>query len=205
MLLLLAITVFSILIVIHNIIRLLLGTQSLPSIVTESSLGITSLSYFGSVGAALQIVVILYLMVASVVGFYSLPYLSHLQPRLGETSMVKIIINSVVLLLLSSALPILSKTLGITNFDLLGKFGSMEWLRKFYIIVLYNAVFVVSTALCLFQKFTSPVWREICTLLGSVFSRIRRGEGSAIVGSHSIGTAVSNGGVRAKGDNQKEE
>lgn len=51
-------------------------------------------------------------MVASVVGFYSLPYLRTLQPKRADTSMVKIISNCVVILLLSSALPILSKTLG---------------------------------------------------------------------------------------------
>ncbi|RUS83485.1 hypothetical protein EGW08_008735 [Elysia chlorotica] len=204
MLLLLAITVFSILIVVQNIIRLLLGTQSLPSSVSENALGIASLSSFGSVGAALQIAVILYLMVASVVGFYSLPYMKLLQPRPQETSMVQIIANCVVLLLLSSALPILSKTLGITNFDLLGKFGSMEWLRKFYIIFLYNAVFVVSTALCLVQKFTSPVWRGIYARLRVAFSRDGRGAGetTSVVGGAS---GVVGNGVGTKDDSFKEE
>uniref|UniRef100_A0A2C9KF29 Limb development membrane protein 1 n=1 Tax=Biomphalaria glabrata TaxID=6526 RepID=A0A2C9KF29_BIOGL len=110
-------------------------------------------------------------MVASVVGFYSLPYLCNLQPKRADTSMVKIILNCVVILLLSSALPILSKTLGITNFDLVGNFGSMDWLGNFYIILLYNILFAVSTALCLFTKFTSAVRREIYDRLNAAFQR----------------------------------
>ncbi|GFS21350.1 protein LMBR1L [Elysia marginata] len=106
------------------------------------------------------------------------------------------------------------KALGITNFDLLGKFGSMDWLRKFYIIFLYNAVFVVSTALCLVQKFTSPVWRGIYTRLSVAFSRDERGSGaSSQVGSgEGSGAAaagsnggVNNGSIGTKEDGCKEE
>nr|KAI8743218.1 protein LMBR1L [Biomphalaria glabrata] len=200
MLLLLAITVFSILIVLQNTFLLLVGTKALPRGASDTVLGISSLSSLGPFGAALQIVVILYpftiqsirvaiaitfgsvtsvcyrvpcryLMVASVVGFYSLPYLCNLQPKRADTSMVKIILNCVVILLLSSALPILSKTLGITNFDLVGNFGSMDWLGNFYIILLYNILFAVSTALCLFTKFTSAVRREIYDRLNAAFQR----------------------------------
>ena len=31
--------------------------------------------------------------------------------------------------------------LGITNFDLLGDFGQIEWLGNFLIVLLYNVVF----------------------------------------------------------------
>ncbi|KAH9514243.1 Limb region 1 -like protein [Bulinus truncatus] len=171
MLLLLAITVFSILIVLQNTFLLLVGTKALPRGASDAVLGISSLSSLGPFGAALQIVVILYLMAASVVGFYSLPYLCNLQPKRADTSMVKIIVNCVVILLLSSALPILSKTLGITNFDLVGNFGSMDWLGNFYIIFLYNISFAVSTALCLFTKFTSTVRREIYDRLYAAFQQ----------------------------------
>jgi len=51
-------------------------------------------------------------MSASVVGFYSLPFFKRLRPVPHDTSMVKIIGNCVVLLVLSSALPILSRMLG---------------------------------------------------------------------------------------------
>ena len=51
-------------------------------------------------------------MSASVVGFYSLPFFGRIRPVYSQTSMVHIILNCSVLLILSSALPILSRTLG---------------------------------------------------------------------------------------------
>lgn len=53
-----------------------------------------------------------YLISTAVVGFYGLPYLSQLQPSLGDTSMGKVMFNCSVLLILSSALPVVSKMLG---------------------------------------------------------------------------------------------
>ncbi|XP_041371969.1 limb region 1 protein homolog [Gigantopelta aegis] len=174
MLLLLALTVFCILTVAHNTVMLLVGIKALPAEAKDTVLGISSLSMFGTVGAAVQILLILYLMSASVVGFYSLPLFCKLHPRVHDTSLVSIIGNCVVILVLSSALPILSKTLGITNFDLIGNFGSMDWLGNFYIIFLYNVIFAVGTALGLATKFTATIRREIYNRLKTAFRRDKR-------------------------------
>ena len=53
-----------------------------------------------------------YLMLASVVGVFSLPLLNRLKPRKYETPMTHIIGVCALLLILSSALPVLSRTLG---------------------------------------------------------------------------------------------
>jgi len=50
---------------------------------------------------------------------------------------------------------------GITNFDLLGDFGAIEWLGNFQIVLFYNLVFGTTTALCLANKFTATVRREL--------------------------------------------
>ena len=63
---------------------------------------------------------------------------------------------------------------GITNFDLLGDFGKMDWLGNFYIILSYNLVFAVATALSLVNKFTATVRHEIYIRLGMVFQREKR-------------------------------
>lgn len=55
--------------------------------------------------------------------------------------------------------------LGITNFDLLGDFGAIEWLGNFQIVLLYNLVFGTTTALCLANKFTATVRQELCARL----------------------------------------
>ncbi|XP_076455646.1 limb region 1 protein homolog [Babylonia areolata] len=161
MLLLLALTVFCVLNVAQNTILVLIGLKALPTGAKDTVLGLSSLSTFGPVGAALEIVLILYLICTAVVGFFGLPYLCRLHPRRGDTSMVKIILNCSVLLVLSSALPIVSKMLGITNFDLIGNFGSMEWLGNFYLILFINIIFAAATTLSLVTKFTATVRQEI--------------------------------------------
>ncbi|KAG9340249.1 hypothetical protein JZ751_021690, partial [Albula glossodonta] len=83
----------------------------------------------------------LYLMVSSVVGFYSSRFFTGLLPRAQDTTLTQIIGNCVSLLVLSSALPVFSRTLGITRFDLLGDFGRYNWLGNFYIVFLYNILF----------------------------------------------------------------
>lgn len=52
-------------------------------------------------------------MVASIVGLYSLPILNKIRPNYHLTEMRRIILNCVVYLIFSSALPISSKILGI--------------------------------------------------------------------------------------------
>ncbi|XP_059567337.1 limb region 1 protein homolog isoform X5 [Myotis daubentonii] len=109
---------------------------------------------------------LVYLMVSSVVGFYSLRFFGDFIPKKDDTTMTKIIGNCVSLLVLSSALPVMSRTLGITRFDLLGDFGRFNWLGNFYIVLSYNLLFAVVTTLCLVRKFTSAVREELLKALG---------------------------------------
>ncbi|XP_045420560.1 limb region 1 protein homolog isoform X3 [Lemur catta] len=129
-------------------------------------IGNASLSTFGFVGAALEIILIFYLMVSSVVGFYSLRFFGNFTPKKDDTTMTKIIGNCVSILVLSSALPVMSRTLGITRFDLLGDFGRFNWLGNFYIVLSYNLLFAIVTTLCLVRKFTSAVREELFKALG---------------------------------------
>ena len=61
---------------------------------------------------------------------------------------------------------------GITNFDLVGDFGTMDWLGNFYIIFTYNAIFAVATVLCLVNKFTANVRRGIWVKFKAAFSTL---------------------------------
>ncbi|XP_036312747.1 protein LMBR1L isoform X6 [Pipistrellus kuhlii] len=107
-----------------------------------------------------------YLMVSSIVGFYSSPLFRGLRPRWHDTAMTQIIGNCVCLLVLSSALPVFSRTLGLTRFDLLGDFGRFNWLGNFYIVFLYNATFAGLTTLCLVKTFTAAVRAELIRAFG---------------------------------------
>uniref|UniRef100_A0A8D2E885 Limb development membrane protein 1 like n=1 Tax=Theropithecus gelada TaxID=9565 RepID=A0A8D2E885_THEGE len=135
-------------------------------VLTGASLGQVSFSKLGSFGAVVQVVLIFYLMVSSVVGFYSSPLFRSLRPRCHDTAMTQIIGNCVCLLVLSSALPVFSRTLGLTRFDLLGDFGRFNWLGNFYIVFLYNAAFAGLTTLCLVKTFTAAVRAELIRAFG---------------------------------------
>uniref|UniRef100_F7AR89 Limb development membrane protein 1 like n=1 Tax=Equus caballus TaxID=9796 RepID=F7AR89_HORSE len=135
-------------------------------VLTGTSLGQVSFSKLGSFGAVIQVVLIFYLMVSSVVGFYSSPLFRGLWPRWHDTAMTQIIGNCVCLLVLSSALPVFSRTLGLTRFDLLGDFGRFNWLGNFYIVFLYNAAFAGLTTLCLVKTFTAAVRAELIRAFG---------------------------------------
>ncbi|KAM9337711.1 limb region 1 protein homolog isoform 4-T4 [Symphorus nematophorus] len=166
MLILLAGTTISVIIVALNILYLLVDETAMPKGSTDRGIGNTSLSTFGVAQAALEIILMFYLMVSSVVGFYSLRVFEVLTPRKDDTTMTTIIGCCVSILVLSSALPVMSRTLGITRFDLLGDFGRFNWLGNFYIVLSYNLLFAVVTTLCLVRKFTSAVREELLKALG---------------------------------------
>ncbi|KAL8163806.1 UNVERIFIED_CONTAM: Protein lmbr1l [Gekko kuhli] len=166
MLSLLSLTGISVLVVCFHVLELLLDDAAMPRGIQEAPLGKVSFSVFGSFGAAMQVILIFYLMISSVVGFYSSPLFTKLLPEQHDTTMTKIIGNCVSLLVLSSALPVLSRTLGITRFDLLGDFGRFNWLGNFYIVFLYNMLFAGLTTLCLVKKFTWAVQAELIRAFG---------------------------------------
>ncbi|XP_022597287.1 protein LMBR1L [Seriola lalandi dorsalis] len=166
MLVLLALTVMCVLMVCFNVLELLLDETALPRGMEDPHLGMASFSMFGSLGAAVQVVLILYLMVSSVVGFYSSPLFTGLLPRAQDTNLTQIIANCVSLLILSSALPVFSRTLGITRFDLLGDFGRYNWLGNFYIVFLYNMMFAGLTSASLIKTVTWAVQRELIRAFG---------------------------------------
>ncbi|XP_053172900.1 limb region 1 homolog-like protein [Scomber japonicus] len=166
MLVLLALTVMCVLMVCFNVLELLLDETALPRGMEDPHLGMASFSMFGSLGAAVQVVLILYLMVSSVVGFYSSPLFTGLLPRAQDTNLTQIIANCVSLLILSSALPVFSRTLGITRFDLLGDFGRYNWLGNFYIVFMYNMLFAGLTSASLIKTVTWAVQRELIRAFG---------------------------------------
>lgn len=82
----------------------------------QFTLGISSLSKLGIFGATLEIFIILYLGITSFVGFYAMPLFVKIRPKRRKTSLTHLIANSMLILILTSALPLLSRILG--NFKL---------------------------------------------------------------------------------------
>lgn len=196
MLLLLFLTGLTVLIVVQNTLELLIGIKALPLSTRQFTLGITSLSKLGPLGAGLEVLIIFYLGATSSVGLYTMPFMRLVRPRRRSTSLSQLIVNCALVLILSSAQPLLSRIIGelvvcgvllnwcnlvlnvslsllfhlstlegITNFDLLGDYGAIEWLGNFQIVLMYNLIFGTATTLCLMNKFTATVRRELCARL----------------------------------------
>ncbi|KAL3280330.1 hypothetical protein HHI36_017819 [Cryptolaemus montrouzieri] len=161
MLLLIGLTIIAVLFVVQNTVSLLIGIRALPASSKQFTLGVSSLSKLGPVGAAMEIILILYFIATSSIGLYTTPIMRRIRPTPKSTPFCLIIGNCALILILSSALPVLSKILGITNFDLLGDFGSIDWLDNFEIVLGYNVLFAISSTLCVVNKFTSKVRREL--------------------------------------------
>ncbi|KAF3815699.1 hypothetical protein GH733_016392 [Mirounga leonina] len=90
MVLLLIETSISVLLVACNILCLLVDETAMPKGTRGPGIGNASLSAFGFVGAALEIILIFYLMVSSVVGFYSLRFFGNFIPKKDDTTMTKV-------------------------------------------------------------------------------------------------------------------
>ncbi|RCN34637.1 LMBR1-like region [Ancylostoma caninum] len=156
---LLALTGISLLMVVINSLKLMFGFRSLPvyaqymEVHTRHSLGIA--------GVIIESITIMYVMATSLTGLYSMPFVRALRPRRRRTSLTVIIINCSLILVLSSALPVLANTLGITSFDLLGAYSSLKWLSNFKLVLAYNVLFAAATIVCVFSKITSPVRKQI--------------------------------------------
>lgn len=112
MLLLLALTGITVLLVAQNTIELLIGIKALPLSSRQFTLGIMSLSKLGPLGAALEFVVIIYLSAASTVGLYTMPSMQKVRPKHRKTSLSELILNCALVLILSSAFPLLARILG---------------------------------------------------------------------------------------------
>ncbi|VDK65266.1 unnamed protein product [Anisakis simplex] len=162
--------------VLINTLQLLFGYRALP--VYAQYIEVSSRHTFGIFGALVEVAIIWYIMIASLVGVYSVPVLRRLRPMKGKTTMTFIIANCMMVLILSSALPVLAKTLGITTFDLLGAYGSFDWLSNFTLVWTYNVAFAIATVSCLVNHFTAPVRREVIRRIKELYGRIRRNETS---------------------------
>ncbi|KAK5972903.1 LIMR family protein [Trichostrongylus colubriformis] len=156
---LLALTGISLLMVVINSLKLVFGFRSLP--VYAQYMEVHTRHSLGIVGVIVESITIMYVMSTSLTGLYSMPFVRALRPQRARTSLTVIIINCSLVLVLSSALPVLANTLGITSFDLLGAYSSLKWLSNFKLVLAYNVLFAAATIVCVFSQITTPVRKQI--------------------------------------------
>jgi hypothetical protein len=81
----------------------------------------------------------MYVTVAAFVGFYSFGWTSRFALRNNGSSIRRIIINSYFALLISSSLPLVTRTLSLISFDLMGYFkvGRLTFPAVFHLQMQY--------------------------------------------------------------------
>lgn len=159
-------TAFSCGIVLINILITLFNFEDTPA--EPFVLGIASFSKIGLIGVCIQTFLIGYVWCASIVGLYSLPILNRLRPIRHQTPFFKIMLNCLLILILSSALPIFFRTVGITNFDLFGSFGQIVWIRNYQLVLVYNCAFLVALIFCLCHSIVLKLSRKFLSHLHSL-------------------------------------
>ncbi|EDV28298.1 uncharacterized protein TRIADDRAFT_21081, partial [Trichoplax adhaerens] len=164
LLILLVLTAISMLMVGLHCLELVLRTETVGN-KPKYTIGEVSYSKLGFIGVFLQMLIIFYIMAASLVGLYNIFPFNQMIPQKKDSSMPIIIANCIVLLILSSALPLLSKILGITKFDLLGEFGQFDWLKNVTLTFCYNLLFEGATAFCLVTQITVSVRKALYSRL----------------------------------------
>ena len=133
MLSLMSLTGISLYLVATNMLLLLAGWRSLPSSQVTLDLGTSSLTNLGVLGVVIEVLIIAYFLLSSIVGLYSLRPLLKILPVkrcclkskisiyqntpsenliFRDTSMTHLIYNCALYVILSSALPLLVKVLG---------------------------------------------------------------------------------------------
>nr|CAD2169109.1 unnamed protein product [Meloidogyne enterolobii] len=162
--------VISILMVICNTLQLLFGFRHLPAYVQYVEEYRHTLGIFGAI---IEVTIILYIMLSSLIGLYSIPFIKRIYPHRGKTSLTSIIINCMLISILSAALPILVRTLGITTFDLLSGYGRINWISNLSLVLSYNILFAGASIYCIIYKFTGPVRRELIRRVYTIVNRKR--------------------------------
>ena len=76
------------------------------------TLGIASLTSLGAAGVLIEVILIGYLFVTSLVGLYTIPFIRTIRPKFNSTTLTQVILNCGLYVVLSSALPLQVKILG---------------------------------------------------------------------------------------------
>nr|CAH8848452.1 unnamed protein product [Trichobilharzia regenti] len=99
------------------------SSKQYPSTTMGSSdpsftIGVKPVSSLGHIGAVFQVCLVVFLVVLGLWGFYSLPFVGFLRPRYHSTSLDIMLVNVLLFLILSTALPLQTNLLGLTTLTL---------------------------------------------------------------------------------------
>jgi len=114
-------------------------------------------SKLGPFESLFETTMIIYLMLSAFIGFFNLPYFNHIRPKIHSTSLRKMIINTALILLMSSSFPVVVRNLEISRFDLMGYYSHTNYLRNDMVKLTYRITFIFLTVQSIIQFFSPPL------------------------------------------------
>ncbi|PRP81280.1 hypothetical protein PROFUN_04515 [Planoprotostelium fungivorum] len=85
-----------------------------------------------------------YSIAAALLGLYQLNWMKKIQPKRGETTVRRLTLNVGVVLVLSSAFPIIFRVLGLTSFDLIGLYRQANHSANQMLHLIMRASFIMT-------------------------------------------------------------
>eukprot|EP01127_Copromyxa_protea_P017187 TRINITY_DN5211_c0_g1_i2.p1 TRINITY_DN5211_c0_g1~~TRINITY_DN5211_c0_g1_i2.p1 ORF type:complete len:494 (+),score=64.23 TRINITY_DN5211_c0_g1_i2:28-1482(+) len=121
--------------------------------------------YMGPISTLIDFLLVIYITVASFFGYFNISLLREIRPVAQDTSLANLLLNTFLLLGITSSLPLIANILGLIHFSLISDFDK-PYLKNSYLIVTYKITFLIF----FIQRYTTffPVvpilkrWLELC-------------------------------------------
>jgi len=117
----------------------------------------------GLLNTVIDFILIVYISVSAFVGYYNMEWLSPIHPKIKETPISIILLNSFLIIIVSSSLPAVARILGIMRFELMGNFETMFYLINHSYLLMYKSSFLCVLASKYLKIF--PIWKNIYRIL----------------------------------------
>ena len=152
-----------------------LTSRTLVNYDEELRLGHESLSRLGIFGSTLGLILQLCCAVAAISGLYHLPLLNLIQPKRGESTMTRLILNCAIWIILAQAFPSFSSCLGLTSFQLLSGFrNSSDWLlSSAYIVFIIDVIYIASVMFHFVNALTAPLVSDFVQFIINKWDKFR--------------------------------
>jgi len=113
----------------------------------------------------IDLFLIIYISVSAIVGYYNMESLSPIHPKIKDTPISLILLNTFIIIIICSSLPGVARILGVLRFELMGNFETMFYLINTNYLLLYKSSFIFIFASKYLQIF--PFWKRLITLLAT--------------------------------------
>jgi len=124
----------------------------------------------GLLNTLIDLFLVVYISVSAFIGYYKMDLLSSIQPKMNNTPIYHILLNTFLIIIISSSLPAVAHILGVFRFELMGNFEKMFYNNSRYILLLYKSSFLCLLASKYLKIF--PIWKKLKTLLSIIQKKI---------------------------------